>query len=236
MRTSRRSPWRPRRRQVALFLAALGGGCASGSPPPATPRAQMWVHFDEVASLELAIARGDLEGAREAALRVEEVREIPGIPPGWEGEVEQVRRYAAAIRTALTYQVAASAAAHMVASCGSCHVAHDVGPIFTGVPAPPEVGEVEHMVEHVWAADRMWEGLMIPSDERWMAGARVLADHAVPMHLLARGTSGFGVQLKSLGLDAMHDGDLQDRARRYAEILDTCASCHRHSGQDGWGG
>ncbi|HSG46472.1 MAG TPA: hypothetical protein VLA43_01540 [Longimicrobiales bacterium] len=196
----------------------------------------MWLHFDEVAALQLSIARGDLEGAREAALRVEEVREIPGIPTGWEGEVDQLRRYAAAVRTARTYEVAALAAAHMVASCGSCHMAHDVGPIFTSVPAPPEVGEVEHMVEHVWAADRLWEGLMIPSGERWTAGARVLADHVVPMHLLVRGTSGLGVQLKSLGLDAMQDATLQDRAQRYADILNTCADCHRHSGQGGWGG
>lgn len=196
----------------------------------------MWVHFDEVAALELAMARGDLEAARTAALEVEEVREIPGIPPGWEDEVDQLRRYASAVRTARSYEVAASAAAHMAASCGSCHLAHDVGPIFTSVPAPPEVGEVEHMVEHVWAADRMWEGLMIPSDERWLAGARVLAHHVVPMHLLAQGTSAFGVQLKSLGLDALGDGMLQDRAQRYAEILNTCATCHRHSGRNGWGG
>lgn len=218
-----------------LPLLALLAGCARPAPAPATPQDGMWLHFQDVSEVQLAMARGELERAREAARRVEEIRVIPGIPEGWEAEVDRLRRYAAAIRTARTFEIATSAAAHMAASCGACHQAHDVGPIFTAVPAAPEPGEVEHMVEHVWAADRLWEGLMIPSDERWTAGARVLAEHLVPMHLLARGTSGLGVQLKSLGLDAMHDTTLQDRAQRYAEVLNTCADCHRRSGQDGWG-
>lgn len=216
-----------------IVAALLLGACAP--TPPADPEPGMWLHFGDVAALQLAIARGDLVAAGEAARRVEEAEAIPGIPQGWEEDVTQLRRYAEAIRSARTFSVAAEAAAYMVASCGDCHVSHEVGPIFSQVPAAPEVGEVDHMVEHVWAADRMWEGLMIPSDQRWMAGARVLADHAVPMQLLAQGTSPLGVQLKALGLEAMGDRTLDERAGRYAEILNTCADCHLRSGQAGWG-
>lgn len=220
------------RRGLTALVTLTLVGCAQS--PPATPEPQMWVHFGEVASIQLAMARGDLETARSSARQVEEAEVIPGIPSGWEEDVTQLRRYAEAIRSARTFSVAAEAAAYMVASCGDCHVSHDVGPIFSDVPAAPEVGEVDHMVEHVWAADRMWEGLMIPSDQRWRAGARVLADHAVPMHLLVQGTPPLGVQLKALGLEALGDETLDERAGRYAEILNTCADCHQRSGRDGW--
>lgn len=229
------TPGLPRAASALAFAAmALSTACTPSAPEPLEPGEDMWVHFGDVATIQLAMARGELDRARRAAERVEESRDIPGVPEGWDEDVEQLRRYAEAIRSARSFSVAAEAAAYMVASCGDCHVSHDVGPIFGDVPAPPEVGEVDHMVEHVWAADRLWEGLMIPSDQRWMAGARVLADHAVPMDLLIQGTSPLGVQLKALGLEALGDGTLDQRAGRYARILNTCADCHTRSNREDW--
>lgn len=226
-RRSRRSG--PLRVLLAFPAVLVTPGCAPRPVEPPGPEDGMWVHFSEVATLQLAVARGDLARARAAAQAVEEAPGVPGVPGEWEREMLSVRRWAAAIRAASNPREAAGPASRLAAACGACHLGQASGPVFSAVPAAPEAGEVDHMVEHVWAADRMWEGLVIPSDERWAAGARILADHGVPMDILARGTSSLGVQLKSLGLEAMGDVSSEDRVLRYTRILETCADCHRRS-------
>ena len=74
---------------------------------------------------------------------------------------------------------------------------------------------------------------MTPSAELWEQGARMLADHAVPMDLLKHGTSGMGVEMKALGLEALNETTTEGRAARYAEILGTCAGCHAASWDEG---
>ena len=213
---------------VSTFLGLLAVGllsCSPMDPGDVSPDARMWIHFDAAADLQLAMARGDLDRAQRAARSIERVEQIPGLPPGSEEELVRLRAYATAIREAISYEVAAEGASLLAASCRACHQNYDVGPQFAALPRPPE-DTGNHMVEHIWAADRMWEGLIIPSAERWRAGARVLADHAVPMDILQPGTSQHGITLKTLGLESQRETDLSNQARYYRDILVTCATCH----------
>lgn len=209
-----------------LFLAA----CMGSGPSDPTPSTRMWLHFDAAADLQFAMVRGDLERAQDAAGRIERARQIPGLPEGTDDALVRLRSYATNIREASSYDVAALATSLMAASCGDCHARSGAGPRFAEAEPLRSTPGQNHMVEHVWAADRMWEGLMLPSQERWEAGARVLAAHSVPMGQLAPGTSEFGVMMKTLGLEAMDETDLSNQARRYADILTTCSGCHTAGG------
>ena len=68
----------------------------------------------------------------------------------------------------------------MARVCGDCHRAKAAGPQFAASQADRErttsdsLGE--RMQRHMWAVNRMWEGLTAPSDDAWNAGAQVLAN------------------------------------------------------------
>jgi cytochrome c553 len=221
---------------VGLTLVLTGSVAAclgTGRRLPPTAREQMWSHFVQSAHLHLSVALGELDDARAAAHDIETAESIEGIPPEALSELGMLRLRAREVRMAQDLESVALASARLAATCGECHREHGQGPTFTDVAPAPDPDDVDHMVEHLWAADRMWEALTIPSDDHWQAGARVLADHAVPMDLLPRGTPGLGVQLKSLGLEALGDRTPEARVRRYADILETCATCHTRAGRAG---
>ncbi len=81
---------------------------------------------------------------------------------------------------AVDLKAAAVAVADMAQACGGCHLALS-GPNFSGSsPAGEESSVVADMERHRWAADRMWEGLVGPSETAWLAGAATLED--APRH------------------------------------------------------
>jgi hypothetical protein len=212
-------------------VAVLVASCVMGGRSIAdTAREQMWAHFAQSAHLELSTAMGDAAAARNAARDILATESMTGIPPEAQADLAALHQRAEDVLAANDLQALTLATAGIGAACGTCHSTHGVGPTFVSVAPPPDADDVDHMVEHLWAADRMWEGLIIPSTQHWEAGARVLADHSVPMELRPPGTPGLGVRLKSLGLDALQDRDAAGRVERYAEILETCAGCHLAAG------
>ena len=92
------------------------------------------------------------------------------------------------------------------------------------------------MVRHLWAADRMWEGLVGPSDEAWMAGARAMAETQPALAGVFRSSisgGGAGVFLEELGLLAQEAVDakgIDQRADVYGRLLNTCDRCHSRVG------
>jgi len=89
------------------------------------------------------------------------------------------------------------------------------------------------MARHVWAADRMWVGLLGPSNAAWLDGARdfqggwldtqeVLVDpeDRIQMRALVR-------HVYDLGAEAAQATEPHRRAEIYGEFLATCADCHQ---------
>ena len=64
----------------------------------------------------------------------------------------------------------------MAQSCGECHKELETE-IVAAAPLPP-TGDalIDKMKRHKWASNRLWAGLVGPSDEAWKSGAEVLAE------------------------------------------------------------
>jgi len=89
------------------------------------------------------------------------------------------------------------------------------------------------MYRHMWAADRLWEGLTGPSDDAWRSGAEVLArapaSPPVTETPLPAGVVALLAEVRELGQAALEAETLAQRANLYAPFLASCAGCHAHA-------
>jgi hypothetical protein len=97
-----------------------------------------------------------------------------------------------------------------------------------------------HMQRHQWAADRLWEGLIGPSDIAWNRGTDMLVD--VPLHpadVMDETTNGtdsdvidkIAHRVHLLGGQGTNVRTPDARSELYAELLGLCADCHSRVGR-----
>jgi cytochrome c556 len=88
------------------------------------------------------------------------------------------------------------------------------------------------MIRHQWAADRLWDGLVGPSDVSWQAGAEVLRDAPLFTDAVTEDVEQYEAvtklawQVHEIGALAATVPDHGRRAELYGTLLGTCASCH----------
>jgi mono/diheme cytochrome c family protein len=119
--------------------------------------------------------------------------------------------------------------AKLAAECASCHVASGVVPEFASPPpTPPDKPTIEaRMTRHLWASERLWEGIVGMADDSWRAGLDVLAATPLPASQLGQDRAVFARKLQRLAETARTPTtNGPDRATAYAEMLSTCAACH----------
>ncbi len=215
---------------ILLLLAA----CATNRPT----QQHMFDHFQNVADIEAALIRGDLEGARIPARYLADHSEVAGLPQSGAPWLAAMRAEARTVAGAQDLPTAGGAAARMAKTCGDCHHASGEGPrmIIGSMPREGGSSTTTEMLLHQWAADRMRDGLIGPSDSAWAAGARALANDPIyqaevgirtgrfqEMEEMARRTVELGRRAASL-----RDG--YERADAYGEFVASCAVCHRAIG------
>jgi hypothetical protein len=85
------------------------------------------------------------------------------------------------------------------------------------------------MKHHQWASDRLWEGIVVPSSEAWATGAQAFGNEPLPEQLTGDGSQArqAAAELARLIAKAPQRTGLEERAALYAELLASCASCHR---------
>lgn len=198
----------------------------------------MWSHFKAAADVLAAVIRGDLEGVKEPATWLAKHDE-PDLPEGADAFSRELLRAAQRAAEATTIEAAGIATGRLAAACGSCHREYRPGmePTEHAEPAGGADDDIGmYMVRHVWAAERLWEGLVLPSDAAWEAGADVFA--AVPMateDLAFENPEGVRALVKrtyELGRRAGLQTEPSLRARTYGELLASCAACHQMTGQE----
>jgi cytochrome c553 len=211
------------------LLLAVAGACALlGRSGPSLSQ-DMEGHYAQVGTVKDAVVRGDLEAAREPARWLAEHPQHPDLPQGVNSPMEDMRVQARSVVRAVDVADAARATAEMAAACGRCHRAAGAGPdpvLWTMAPTgqtPPR-----QMERHLWAVDRMWEGLVAPSDRQWQQGATALVDDPLFQEAAAGGpeVARLAREVHDLGVTALQrpqDG----RAGVYGRLLSTCVTCHR---------
>jgi hypothetical protein len=200
--------------------------------------AHMHQHLSAMRAMKVFIVAGQLDGMREPAVWLEEHQATPGLPGDWQSYVMQLRRYAGEAAAARHLDSGAALVSEMARVCGDCHAANSVeADLDDGDSLPPDMDSVTlQMQRHMWAVDRMWVGLISPSDAAWVEGAAVLATiRLTPADI---GLSEANEPKLSYLLDRAREigvqGELADgrqaRSELYGELLGLCADCHSLTG------
>jgi cytochrome c553 len=216
-------------------------GAAPVEPPPVPPapepepRAELAQHMADHFGIALqardAVIRGEPDGARGALIWLAQHSYSGEVPDAWAEWVRAMQAAAAVARDSDNLRVQAAAVANMAARCADCHRAQQAKVAFEPAgfeealePNPTEPLQ-DRMHRHLWAAERMWEGLIADDPGRYAAGAAVLAE-APPT---GGADPGLGAHLKAvqeLGLRARKATTGEGRTNLYAEFLSRCAACH----------
>ncbi len=236
----------PKLRYVLFVLIALTGCKPSSTPPSdAAPppvrsihaesvRRDMQKHFDGVIDIQRAIVRGELAIARDRA-RWLATHDDPSMPPAWQGRIDALRATAERLSQSTDLPSAANLAADLAGQCGQCHRALEANLSFAWTAQPPVTPRFDDLMRrHEWAAERLWEGIIGPNDERWQDGIDLLASlpldadgyfgHLPNAHaILAAAT-----QVRTLASNADRTRR-RERAEWYGDLLNGCVGCHQHT-------
>jgi len=102
------------------------------------------------------------------------------------------------------------------------------GPGSPVAPVPASEGAEPSMVAHAAATDRLWEGLIFPSDTSWSSGMDVLQD-APRLDSDVADVAAAARHLRELARTGRSAG-LEQRGAVFAHVLTTCAGCHERLG------
>ena len=197
---------------------------------PLTLSELMKTHFAFAEDMRDAIVNGDVVSLHQSAKQLSKPVPVKDLPDQWKAYLDGMR--AAAARLDGEYDIARAAGKFtaLAGACANCHQVAGVLPAVKAYPAPPPDLDVEtHMLRHAWAAARMWEGLIVPSDEKWRTGAAIVASEPLSRHNDTDGTSQFAelsTELHQLGVKAVNTTTQSERAVLYADFIGRCARCH----------
>jgi len=223
---------------------AEGGGAPEPEAPPADPapdpaatRQLMAEHFQKATEARQAIVGDDIDGAR-AAMQwlAENDTALEALPEDMRPRLAEMREKAGSFAEATTLTEAGESLARMLRTCGECHSGEGRGPSFETPPRPEGDTLPVQMQRHLWAAERMWEGLVTHEDTLFSAGGATLSDVTLHAEELPQGVleperiEALVDHVHGLGADAGEASDWDARAQIYGRLIATCATCHRALG------
>jgi cytochrome c553 len=216
---SRYVPW-------SLSVLVFAGACSAAGNFGTPVQTRMAVHFASAVRIQSALVHGDLDAARGPAETIWAADRIPDFGADADPYVVEVREEARNIREARSYAEAVAATGRLAAACGDCHERFDGGPNFQVSAEPTGADRDAHMTRHVWAADRLWEGLLMATGGPWPAGAAVLAEDLLSGSDLFAAAARHAERLAELGREALEVTERRDRAVVFGQVLATCGACH----------
>ena len=202
--------------------------------------AHMHDHLTYITTIKAFITMGLLEGTRQPANWLATHETMSDIPASFEPFVDFMRSSARQVEKAEDLGTAAEAVSLMAQNCGNCHRASNLDVEFGFDALPAQWSDSEtHMQRHQWAMDRLWEGLIGPSDDAWTRGTTALAEE--PLHAAdlpadvaaseANELENIAREVHELGAAGAGLTALNDRSQVYGRILGLCADCHTRVGR-----
>jgi cytochrome c553 len=183
-----------------------------------------------------AMARGDLDEVKGEAKLLAELRiDLPSSEL-WRRLLDATKAAAAHVAGAGDLKEASRGIGAVAKTCGDCH---------TVMGRPGKIFGYEHahgstvparMQHHQWAAEQLWDGLVVPSDEAWNWGALALSETQLTPEQLTPGKSpvqrivDMTQTVRALGREASDVERVDARADLYGDLLATCAECHQWLG------
>jgi hypothetical protein len=214
--------------------AAEQPAAVAPAQPSAETAARMDSHFGKVRELEAAIIRGDLESAKAVAQWIAEHQEAAGLPAGTESYMTATKNAARAVAASSSLGNAGMAAAFAVAACGECHAAAKVTPKMPEVSAPAtRAGTAGHMLEHQYAVDLMYRGMIGPSETLWKQGAEALKGSPLNDKDLTKAPKeavAAEARVHEIAGRAAQAADAGAKIAVYGELIGGCTSCHETHG------
>jgi len=205
-------------------------------PELPTLKARMRDHDRHGAAMRDAVARASLDDARREGKVLAELRIEGGIEPSWRKHLDAMNAAAQTVADAKDLTGASVGLAAVARACGDCHASlGGPGPV-VGDPPGEGSGVGIRMARHQWAAARLWDGLAVPSEDAWKAGARVLTDAPLEPDTLTPGKSpapaigGLASAVHDLGRRARAVETAVDRGAVFGELMATCGACHNRLG------
>jgi cytochrome c553 len=210
-------------------------------PPPPSDAAQMTIvgihmrdHYEDLLIMQRHLVDGDLATVRDYAFGLATDRGDVELA-SWAAEMTQLRAAAETVGTAAGTADMARSLPFVAVACAGCH--HATGAVVEIPTTPAPVDEptpLARMDRHQWAADRLWQAMIVPSDEAWRDGLAVLAETPLPAGQLstiaipkdAPRIKELGTRLQRMAKRARNTGASERRATEYGEILVICAGCH----------
>lgn len=188
-------------------------------------------HMDAVMDLQADLVEGRLSHARDMATWLARHEMSFDVREPRDGEL---RHAAETIAVARDLVAAAAGIGRLGRACSSCHEANSaqLETYFAPPPLPDAQPTLEaQMARHAWAARRLWEGVVAPSDTAWTDGARVMLTSTIDLTRTTNAkpnadVAAFGEQMRELASRAADTEDHDARASLYGEMVVTCAGCH----------
>ena len=202
---------------------------APARPPQQTqsPRHYMLTHYADTVNMRKALVAGRLGDYHGVAAAVAKDAWTPRLRGDYRPYVDAVRAAAHSGETAPSSVRAAAELGKIGEACAACHVKFG-GP---GSPVAPEQlaeGSEPSMVAHAAATDRLWEGLVLPSDLSWSSGMEVLLD-APKLDSDVPDVAAAARHLRDLARQGK-SAEVAQRAQIFASVITTCAGCHERVG------
>ncbi len=175
------------------------------------------------------VINGVLSEAVRPASTLANLEGLESFPKNWQPSLKALENAYLRMKASTDIPGAAAATADIGVACGNCHKSLG-GPKGSSDPAPAAGTTVaSRMQRHVWATERLWEALYVPSDASWKAGVDALAGEPFPKELLDKGgvhARSAASRFTSLVSTAAGKQKPEDRAKVYAAMLETCSACH----------
>lgn len=217
-------------RVTAAAMTMLVAGCAS----QLETEARMFRHFGQAREVQNAALFGQVERAHAAADGMLRDPSIPGIPSG--SYRDAFHRAAQSVKESDDPVELPERSAALAFTCGACHEARVVSPVFAMGRPPDREGIRGHMVVHAWATGSMWESLIVRSDDLWREGVLALADREIRAEEFAPAVSDretafmLSSRVAALAREGARVENWSERANLVARVSGTCLQCHDLAG------
>lgn len=208
----------------------LGFGSKRGAATPTCPR-ESWA--PKVSAMRTALLKNDANSVRDFLAWIATRADLPDLDARARALAEDPRIQPGQADPGDLIDLGAEALGDVGLACGACHARAGAGPSFAPLATPAMTESMsDHMGRHLWAMDRLWDGIIGPNDQRWVEGVGALHDHPIDAERLEGRDGGLSPSDymdwwihqpgPSVGLTATGAG----RGRFYGQMLTACAACH----------